>query len=323
MGTSEAPLHIPIAPQEFVVNASRTYRRTGLGLAALAGSLAFAATGLGSSVTLVDPTPATGTQVQTGASGGSFSVAWASDTTGCRDGYTPLARVNVTDDRDDVYVLRNPVTTPISGTVSLGVSSPVPATTTVTYSVSLWCINAVSGQPALEVFSETRTATLLAPDTRPRLMGTNRAYISGTLRYRKRNGAAARASIYTSHVLKVKPKCKIGPCTSVGVFSGLGGVLLKYAPAKKMWTGLLSPKQTTRLFTCRVGTRKYKNVTTGRLTIKLRQKSKGYTKVVGNQTRAMQLVGTVSGRITTSARGVSLGCPNGGNMTGSIRVSGQ
>ncbi|MEZ5080343.1 MAG: hypothetical protein R2878_06765 [Thermoleophilia bacterium] len=304
------------------MNASRTYRRTGLGLAALAGSLAFAATGLGSSVTLVDPTPATGTQIQT-APAAARSRLPGLPTPPDAVTATPIARVNVTDDRDDVYVLRNPVTTPISGTVSLGVSSPVPATTTVTYSVSLWCINAVSGQPALEVFSETRTATLLAPDTRPRLMGTNRAYISGTLRYRKRNGAAARASIYTSHVLKVKPKCKIGPCTSVGVFSGLGGVLLKYAPAKKMWTGRLSPKQTTRLFTCRVGTRKYKNVTTGRLTIKLRQKSKGYTKVVGNQTRAMQLVGTVSGRITTSARGVSLGCPNGGNMTGSIRVSGQ
>ncbi len=284
--------------------------------AAAVCSLTFAGSALGAAVTLVDPSPATGTQIQTTSKGATIPVGWVTDTTGCRPGTTAFMRINPTSPDSEAFLIQNPVSLPLTGTASFSRSTPVKRDAVVTWSVTLRCINEIVGQPSIEVTSEARTFTLVRPDPRPKATGRYRTFLGGKIK----NAGRPRSTLTGQTLWSFKPLRKKGPSNARVNIRKVGNVTLKYNARKKLWTGKLTGAKVGKLFFCRRSgsSAQIRNAVKGALTIKLRAKA-NRTRVVGDQTHALQLVGTLTGKLIPNARGKARGCP-GAKVTGTIKA---
>ena len=288
-----------------------TLRRSPLRLAALAGALlgglVLSTTAVGAGITLGAPAPEDGAQIQTTSSGVRVPLAWTGDTTGCRPGTSVRVRIDDQVADPTVALAQTPISLPLSGSAELYRSSPVTADTLVTWRVTLSCLSEVIGQPLVEVASETRTFTLLAPDPRPKADGRYNVYLGGRIVERSRTSSLSGSTGWT-----FRPLCAVGPCRARVNIARVGNVVLAYNAKSGLWSGTLTGARAGRAFVCRrIGSStRITGAYTGRLTIRLRAKA-GVTRVVGSQTRALQLVGTLAGTITPNAKGRALSCPSG------------
>lgn len=280
-------------------------------IAAAACSLVFAAPSLGASITLVDPSPANGATVQATDKGVKAPVAWTAEVSGCRPGSLVTVRVNKESSVPSEGLIGEPVvfTAPgdFSGTSGFSRSIAPKMAFVNTWSVSLSCSNEVVGQPRIEVASEARALTVLAPDPRPKASGRYKVFLGGKIK----NAGRPRSSLRGSSLWSFKPLCKTGPCKAKVNIRKVGNITLKYNARKKLWTGTIAGRKLGKIFTCRSSRspKAVKGAVVGKLNVKLRVK-KGRTRVVGSQTRGTSLVGTITGKLIPNAKGRARGCPS-------------
>ncbi len=234
-------------------------------------------------------------------------ISWAGDTTGCRPGTTLLVRIDDQVADPAMGLAQSPVTLPASGTAELYRLTPVTADTVVTWRMTLSCLAEVPGQPLVEVASETRAFTLLRPDPRPTATGRYNVFLGGRIIQRSRRSSLSGTSRWV-----FKPLCSVGPCRARVNISRVGNVTLKYSAPRKTWSGTLAGAKAGRAFVCRRfgSSTRIRGAYTGKLKIKLRARA-GRTTVVGSQTLALQIVGTLSGKIVPNAKGRARACPSG------------
>lgn len=304
-----------------MTNARRSARWTLGCVTAATCSLAFASPSLGASVTLIDPSPANGATVQSTNAGVKIPVAWTAEATGCRPGSLVTVRVNKTSSEPTEGLIGDPIVFSgvpgdFSGTAGFSRSINPRTSFVNTWSVSLSCPNAVVGQPLIEVSSEARALTVLAPDPRPRAVGVYNVFFGGKIK----NAGRPRSTLSGSGVWTVRPLCRVGPCRARVNIRKVGNIALRYNAKKKLWTAAITGPKLGKIFTCRSARnfRGIKGAVVGRLNVKLRVK-KGSTRVVGAQTRGTQLVGTLVGTLTPNAKGKRQRCPSA-KVNGTIKA---
>lgn len=284
--------------------------------AAAACSLAFTGSALGAGVSLADPSPASGAKVQTTSKGATIPLAWTTDTTGCRPGTTAFLRINKESPDSQAFLIQNPISLPLSGVATLSRSTPVKKDAVVTWSITLRCINEVLGQPSIEVTSEVRTFTLVRPDPRPKAIGRYRTFLGGKIK----NAGRPRSTLTGQTLWSFKPLRAKGPSNVRVNIRKVGNVTLRYNARKRLWTGKLTGAKLGRLFFCRRtgSSARIRKAVKGSLTIKLRAKA-NRSRVVGDQTHALQLAGTLKGKLIPNARGKARGCPSA-RVNGTIKA---
>lgn len=283
-----------------------------------AGALAVAPSALGAGVTLTPPSPANGASIQTDQNGVSLPLGASLSAAGCHPdsvaGIFPRVKTETNDGSRPLLI----ESTPTKGRMYR--TTPVTRSTSVRWWIEFSCRANTPTYERLEVRSEVRTLTLLAPDKRPRATGPYRVSLSAKI---KEPGKRARS---TSGAVRATftPRCATGPCTATVAFAGIGRTKMVYNPRKRVWTGRITGSKVGKMWQCtRIGrsTTKIRNAYRGNLTIKLRSKTgPGNVRVVGSGTESRRMVGTITGKIIPNAKGKRNGCRTG-QVRGSLRAT--